>query len=346
MKNNRKSILVIVLLLTIILILLALYFFVFKSEKPRMLELRIVTYSSLCNGSDNSMNSSVLPFFRVFDGEDCIYYPEIRIKRNDHNGQNDGFSFASKVDENKKKNEVEKIFKNASKELMPAIACQENGSDSINISIDTTKVRHFFLVPEKDKRVDGKLYFGDAQKLAAYMEELASEGDLFSDQQKPDAVNIIILDGSATAANEDLVPNKKPDGNEKSDHHGHDDYTDLNDNEAQQDVNPNPKPQPPGNVAITDISVSHSGAINTIEWEAVNAEGASYSVSIECDSDCQEDDTDYHYNQSNITESSIQLNLQNSWNGVKGRTFMVRVTCNVGGRQVSKTVSYKKLFCH
>ena len=345
MKNNRKSILVIVLLLTIILILLALYFFVFKSEKPRMLELRIVTYTSLCNGSDNSMNSSVLPFFRIFDGDDCIYYPEIRIKRNDHNGQNDGFSFASKVDENKKKNEVEKIFKNASKELMPAIACQEHGSDSINISIDTTKVRHFFLVPEKDKRVDGKLYFGDAQKLAAYLDQLASEGDLFSDHQKPDAVNIIILDGSTTTANENLVPNKKPEGYEITDQHGYDEATVFNDKEEQQDIDPNPKPQPAGNVAITDISVSHNGAINTIEWEAVNADGASYSVSINCDADCLEDGSDYHYEKSNISETSLELNLGNSWNGIKGRTFMVRVTCNIGGLQVSKTISNKKLFC-
>ncbi|MFM7730427.1 MAG: hypothetical protein ACKO6L_05275, partial [Flavobacteriales bacterium] len=195
MEKNKKSKLLLILVFIILVILLLLYFLVFKTEKPKILDLKIVTYAPLCEDSNASMSGDVSPFFRIYEGDGCVYYPEIKIKRNDYDGRTEGFAFTSEINLKTKESDAEKVYKGAADEKMPILACNAHGADSLSIAKDTTKVRHFFLVKKNDSRVDGKLYFDDSQKLAVHIDKLGAKGDLFTEEQKPDAVNIIILNG-------------------------------------------------------------------------------------------------------------------------------------------------------
>jgi hypothetical protein len=336
----KRRILPLVFLLAIVLFAVVYVFFL-KTKEQRILEIKIVTNATLCSSGNSDLCPEGVSLLRIYEGSDVVYYPTLRVKRLDITNTEADIMLSRNITTEMDKDDVLEIIRNAVNDQMPSLACKPTIEGHLDFSKDTLNVRHFFLVSQGDSRIDEKLYFDRIDKISTYLERLIEKGDFFSKNQKPDAVNVIILKGEASAARKEVLGTKaesrpqeleKEVSNENSSS-GSGARETIDTSEADE-VKP----------SVDQLSVDHDGGRNIISWVS-NYDDAEYEVSISCDEDCYGDGTDYSYTTRVSNRNSVEVDLSSKWDGIKQRKFQVRVVMTRAGKTSSKTKSGVKLFC-
>lgn len=338
------------LLLVIILLLLSIpltYLFL-RDNPPRILEIKLITNQPLCNVENTDLCPEAVSVMKIYEGSDFTYYPLLRVKRLDLSNMEADVVLTKSITVDLDRNDVQDIIRASASTQMPPLACKAAVESSFDLYRDTLNIRHFFLVPTGDDRLDGFVYFDRIEKISTYMEQLAARGQLFAKSHKPDAVNIIILKGKGSepiSKESSVIPSSKPMDTEREE------STVENDrvvsvpagNETIDNIGYDDSPPP----VLTDLSVSHNHGANTISWASSDEYPAdTYDVTITCESGCYDDGSDYSLpTRYGVTGNSITIDLSSSWDKIKQRKFKVEVVMHRGDKKDVRYKSGVKLFC-
>jgi hypothetical protein len=338
--DSKKRIIILLVVLVIVALPL-IYFFVLKSKPQKLLEIKIVSNFALCSSNNADMCPEAISLLRIYEGEDVVYYPSLRVKRLDISNAEAEIMLSRNIVADMDRTDVQTTIRNAVNDEMPSLACKPTIDGAIDFSKDTLNIRHFFLVPQGDRRLDEKLYFDRIDKISTHIERLIERDELFSKNQKPDAINVIILrEATARTGKEEPAGTAVSMPLEKeSDVSNEYPVTKTNDLESNEQVIIDDVPP-----TVDAISVDHDGGRNIISWES-NYDDAEYEVSIACDEDCYDDGTDYSYTTQVSGMNSIQVDLSSKWDNIKQRKFLVRVSMTRAGKTSVKVKKGVKLFC-
>jgi hypothetical protein len=336
LQPKRRFLIILILLLAIAVSLFLLFF---TSEKDRkLLEIKIVTNHSLCASGNTDLSPECISLLRIYEGKDIVYYPTLRVKRLDLKNEEAEIMLSRNIVSEMERNEVQEIIQNAVNDQMPSLACKAAVEGSYDFYKDTLNIRHFFLVPQGDRRIDERVYFDRIDKISMHIERMVDEGLLFSQNQKPDAVNVIVLKGSDES--DEIVVPKTTQVNEKNEPAIKEN---TGNSSTTEDVS-NTVESAEQSLQLDEITVEHNGGRNIVSWSS-NYEDAEYVVTITCADGCYEDGTDYSFTTKTSNKTSVEVDLSSKWDNIKQRKFQVRVDMTREGKKTHEVKSNVKLFC-
>lgn len=189
---NKNKILIIFLILFLLLIS---FFFFMKNETIKTVEINFISDHPIAL-EGVKLPGDIQVFSEVLEINEAglILYPIISFKRLDLNNSLDFINYSNSITNKLSTDEAKSIYLNETPNIsaslnMTAISQKMNIK---SIESDTTKIRYFYLLCSTDTRVDGKLYFDNAQILKNYIVDQLNKGTLYRDDQKPNTINIIM----------------------------------------------------------------------------------------------------------------------------------------------------------